>query len=165
MNSLMKIETTANVVIILLAVSLAILLSKNYFVGSAAKAESILGHQISIPGIEFTHTARTVIIALHPDCKFCLESARFYERLVTASANNPDVQLIAAFQKDGEQASEFLNKLNPSFTQTKTISFRDLKITATPTILEINRDGVVERIKQGKLDSDGENELLVKLSR
>jgi thiol-disulfide isomerase/thioredoxin len=167
-----KLETLANVAVLITSVVLCSVLVKKYFfsptkpeapveaVESKSPASSALrrssiqaGTKISLPGIDWTKSTRTVVLALSTTCHFCSESAHFYQKLQQEKPNG--VRLVAVFAQPVEDSRDYLNKLGVSVSDLVQSSLGSVGVSATPTLLLIDNEGSITESWMGKL-SDSE---------
>jgi hypothetical protein len=94
---LKKVEVLANITVIFASLVLClVLVKKEFFTPSQtaaavtsstpplsvnAKSKSLLqtGMKISLPGVDWSRSKRTLVFALSTGCHFCSESAPFYQ--------------------------------------------------------------------------------------
>jgi thiol-disulfide isomerase/thioredoxin len=167
-----KLETLANVAVLITSVVLCSVLVKKYFlsatkpdvpaeavasqspVSSASRRASIqAGTKISLPGIDWSKSTRTVVLALSTTCHFCSESAPFYRKLEHQKPNG--VRLVAVFAQPVEDSRDYLNKLGISLSDVVQSSLGSVGVSGTPTLLLIDNEGSVTDSWVGKL-SDNE---------
>jgi hypothetical protein len=90
---LKRIELLANTAIIIIAVLLASVLIKNYLwqsnsLQSSSKApttlgqDTVAGQKINLTDIDWQKNRQTLLLILSTKCRFCTESAPFYQQLV-----------------------------------------------------------------------------------
>jgi thiol-disulfide isomerase/thioredoxin len=160
-----KIETLANVSIIVVAVLLCVVLVKTYFLhkaGESVDAEGIaLGHKLNLPEVNWSNNRQTMLIGLSTECHFCTESAPFYMRL---SRDHANARLIAVFPQSVQESGEYLKKLGVTVDQVKQVSLGSIGIAGTPTLILVDHEGIVTNIWAGKLTPDQEKEVLTKLA-
>src|SRR6185369_17657193 len=99
MNNLHKrAELLANIAIVIVAILLSVVLVKRFFLESsqppspAAANEIAPGQRISLEGIDWAKRRHTVLLVLQRGCRYCTESAPFYQRLITETANRTNVK-------------------------------------------------------------------------
>jgi thiol-disulfide isomerase/thioredoxin len=112
-----------------------------------------VGKKIALPGIDWSKSARTVVLALSTGCHFCSESAPFYQKLQQQNPSN--VRLVAVLPQSVEEGRNYLTKLGVSLNEVVQAPLASVSVSGTPTLLLINHDGVVTDSWVGKL-SDGE---------
>ena len=110
-----KIETAANVAIILVALVAGAALIKRYFLSDpprsaeptpAAGKQPIVGTQLNLEGVDWTKSRQTLLLALAKGCHFCRESAPFYRKLAQETSGRRDVRLIAVFHRETDSEAK-----------------------------------------------------------
>jgi thiol-disulfide isomerase/thioredoxin len=163
-----KIEVLANVAIVITSVILCSVLVRKYFVSAtkqdapveavASKPEALsasrrpsiqAGTKISLPGIDWSKSTRTVVLALSTTCHFCSESAPFYQKLQQQKPNG--VRLVAVFAQPVEASRDYLNKLGVSVSDVVQSSLGSVGVSGTPTLLLVDNEGSVTGSWVGKL--------------
>jgi thiol-disulfide isomerase/thioredoxin len=167
-----KLEVLANVAVLITSVVLCSVLVKKYFfpatkpeaivepvaspspAASASRRASIqAGTKISLPGIDWTKSNCTVVLALSTTCHFCSESAPFYQKL---QQQKPDgVRLVAVFAQPVEDGRDYLKQLGVSVSEVVQSPLGSVGVSGTPTLLLIDDEGSVTDSWVGKL-SDSE---------
>jgi thiol-disulfide isomerase/thioredoxin len=167
-----KLEVLANVAVVITSVVLCSVLVKKYFFSAAKQEASVeavqskspassasrrpsiqAGTKISLPGIDWSKSTRTVVLALSTTCHFCSESAPFYQKLQQQKPNS--VRLVAVLPQPVEDSRNYLNKLGVSVSEVMQSSLSSVGVSSTPTLLLINNEGSVTDSWVGKL-SDSE---------
>lgn len=166
MSSLHKrIELLANVAIIVVAILIGVVLVQRFFFADKTIQPSkqiAIGSKISLPGVEWDKNGKTLVLALEKGCRFCTESAPFYQRLAQTSAAK-GVKLIAVLPQPTAEGDEYLNKLAVPITDVRQVSLSSLSVSGTPTLILVNDKGEVTASWVGKLPSDKESEVLAEL--
>jgi hypothetical protein len=174
-----KLEVLANIAVIITSVVLCSVLVKKHFF-SAAKQEASVeaaqakspasnasrrpsiqpGTKISLPGIDWSKSTSTVVLALSTTCHFCSESAPFYQKLQQQKQklqqqkpNN--VRLVAVFPQPVEDSRNYLNRLGVTVSDVVQSSLASVGVSGTPTLLLIDNEGSVTDSWVGRL-SDSE---------
>src|ERR1041384_717601 len=78
-------EVSANVAIVLVAVTVIGVIAKQYLLPRQPPkppAGIAAGTKLSIRGVDWAQNESTLIVALQKGCHFCSESAPFYQQLV-----------------------------------------------------------------------------------
>ena len=167
-----RLEVLANVAVIITSVILCSVLVKKYFLSSTKQEASVeaaqskspassmsrrpsiqAGTKMSLVGIDWSKSNRTVVLALSTGCHFCSESAPFYQKLQQQKPNN--VRIVAILPQPVEDGRNYLTKLGVSLNEVVQAPLASVGVSGTPTLLLINHDGVVTDSWVGKL-SDGE---------
>ena len=160
-----KIELVANVVIILVAISLVVVLVKRFVFTSPSEptVQSNVGAKLSQPDIDWTKSNKNVVLMLSNTCHFCSESAPFYKRLVQEQTKRGTFRLTAVLPQPVSDGQKYLNGLGVEINEIKQLSPGGIRIQGTPTILLVNDAGVVTEEWLGKLPPEKEDEVLSRL--
>lgn len=167
-----KLEVLANIAVVITSIVLCSVVVKKYFfaagkqeasveavqtkspASSASRTQSIqAGTKISLPGIDWSKSTRTVVLLLSTTCHFCSESVPFYQKLQQQKPNG--VRLVAVFPQPVEDSRNYLNKLGITITDVVQSSLSSIGVSGTPTVLLVDNNGSVTAAWVGKL-SDGE---------
>lgn len=167
-----KLEVLANVAVVITSLVLCSVLVKKYFFRAAKQEPSVeaaqakapdsnasrrpsiqAGTKISLPGIDWSKSSRTVVLALSTTCHFCSESAPFYQKLQQQKQNT--VRLVAVFPQPVEDSRNYLNRLGVSVSDVVQSSLSSVGVSGTPTLLLIDNEGSVTDSWVGRL-SDSE---------
>lgn len=109
-------------------------------------------------GVEWSAAAKTLIMALDSECVFCQESMSFYRR-VAASATT-DVQVVVAAPPDDTGIHERLEAESLEPDALVIVERGVLPVSGTPTLLLVDNEGLVTHAWIGRLDADGEADVL-----
>ncbi|HXG91282.1 MAG TPA: hypothetical protein VNN73_02795 [Blastocatellia bacterium] len=165
-----KVEVIANVSIILLALALGAVLLKKYLVNPTAQGNTrpvpkrvSVGDKISLNDIDFAKAEQTLLIALSKSCRFCSESGPFYQRLIGEIAQQQNIRCFFLFPHSVDEGKKYLDDLSIVADQVKQVDFESLQVTGTPTLILLDKNGVVTNVWVGKLEANQEEEVLAKL--
>ena len=119
------------------------------------------GSQIELDGVSWGRADRTLVLALSTRCRYCNDSADFYRRLAPVAAA-AGVPVVAVFPQSIDEAraqwaSQNLPLTGVDFTQ---VSGGGLPVSGTPTLILVDRKGVVLRAWAGKQPASGEAEII-----
>jgi len=110
----------------------------------------IVGSIVSLPGIKWDD-GTTLQLALQKGCRYCDESAAFYRRLRDQrSASQP--RMLAVVPGDKNEVSRYLSERGVLVDGIINVSLSDINVSATPTLLLVDRSGKVRDVWVGKLD-------------
>ena len=84
--------------------------------------------KVSLPGIEWSKSSRTVLLVLSTTCHFCTESAPFYQKLQQQKPGN--VQIVAVLPQAVEDGRQYLNKLGVSVSELVQAPLASLNVKA-----------------------------------
>jgi hypothetical protein len=96
-----KIELLANVAIIAVALLLGVVLVKRFLLpsppppGPPQAAQIKPGTKVQLDGVNWGDSSQTLVLALSDTCRFCTESAEFYQRLARHRAERGGPRLVA----------------------------------------------------------------------
>lgn len=160
-----NVKRVLNVVIVLVALFLCGLVAKILLFDRPANYDyAIAPHaKLSIDGVDWTKTDRTILVALGKGCKYCTESAQFYHRLVQSLADHTNVRFVAVFSEKETDAEDYLSSLGISGSEFRYVSLRSIGIRNLPTLAILDRNGIVNEIWIGKLPPRTETEIMRKL--
>jgi hypothetical protein len=172
MNLSGKIETTANVATIIVAVLISTVLVKTYLlpngiahrtaaasVSEIVKGKSLDGHLL---GVDWTKNHRTLVLAISTTCHFCKDSVPFYRKL---GAAEKDVKMVAVLPQPVTEAQQYLGSAGVHVDEVRQVTLNALGVRATPTLLLVNDVGVVTDVWVGKLQPDQEAQVLTTLEK
>ncbi len=161
-----RVELLANLAIVLVALLLGVVLVKRYLWPAAPQPTAIENVQIKpgtkllLPGMEWNKGDRTLLLVLSTTCRFCTESAPFYQRLAREKAKNGSVNLVAVLPQSVGESQKYLNDLGVSVDDIKQAQLAALPVRVTPTLIIVDRTGSVTESWIGKLPAEKEIEVL-----
>jgi hypothetical protein len=160
-----KVELLANVAIIIIALLLGAVLVKRYLMptvpnGPPAVAQIQPGTKVNLPGVDWGKSEQTLVLALSDGCRFCSESAGFYQRLAKEKASAGGLRLIAVLPQEVGQGQIYLSKLGVPVDEVRQATLGAIGVSGTPTLLLVDNKGAVKQSWLGKLAPDKEAEVL-----
>jgi thioredoxin-related protein len=164
-----KIELVAHIAIIVVAILVSVVLVKRFLLPRthepAAPSQIKIGTRLSLPGVEWAHSGRTVILVLSKDCRFCTASASLYQQIATERTALKNVRMVAFFPQPVGDARKYLNDLGVVVDDVKQVRLDALGVSGTPTLIFVDGTGTVQRVWTGKLPPDKASEVLSELRR
>jgi thioredoxin-related protein len=161
-----KIELLANLAIIIAAFILGVVLVKQYLlagsVGGANRLNTtgvVAGAKVSLAGVNWEQNGQTILLVLSPGCRYCTQSAAFYQRLAREAAGGR-TKPIAVFPVDDEGGRRYLDELQVPIREVRQASLDAIGVRGTPTLILIDKDGVVTDVWVGMLPPEQESEVL-----
>lgn len=162
------LDVTTNIVVVVFAVVAIGVLVKNYFAPPSAKTSvavtkgSVLRE---IAGVDYKQTARTLILALNVDCRYCTKSIPFYNSVAEARQQNAgQFNLVAAFiNTDPELVKSYVEEKQLSIQAIPGVDFDKLGVQMTPTLILVDSAGKVLDSWRGELQPDAEREVFAAL--
>lgn len=165
-----RIELLANISIIFAALLVTTLLAKRFIIdrpsdpGSSSAQERVkVGTRVSLPDLDWSQSDRNLILILNKDCRFCTESASFYQRIVTETKNLQGVRVVAALPHELAVSSRYLSGLQVGISEIRQADPTSLGVRGTPTLLLVNKAGLITDIWSGKVPPDKEAEVLSRI--
>ncbi len=128
--------------------------------GSTIPKESRIADALPI---EYKTHSRTLILALDKDCVYCERSVGFYKRLLDLQVTN--TQFVAVLSNDAWDAKQYLRKEGlERLPHLANIPLGQLKITALPTLILVDRFGRVLESWSGELDDERQGQVVKAVS-
>lgn len=161
-----RVELLANLAIIVVALLLGAVLVKRYLWPGTPQREAVEraqikpGDKLSLPGLDWNKGDRTLLLVLSTTCRFCTESAPFYQRLAQEKTRNTNVNLVAILPQTVSESQKYLNDLGVSVDEIRQATPDAVKAVATPTLIIVDRTGAVIDSWVGKLPAEKEVEVV-----
>lgn len=168
-KTLQRVELATNLAIIVTALLLCTVLVKKYLLSPAspvadnvapAKRPVQVGEKLSIEGVDWAKNGQTLILALSTTCHYCTESAPFYQQLTQKRGS---VRVVAVMPQNLDAGRQYLQKLGVSVDEVKQLPLESIRVQGTPTLLLLNREGVVTDEWVGRLPAEREAEVIQRL--
>lgn len=162
-----KIELTANILIIVVAVLLGgVLVKKFIFPGAPEMPERkspVVGQKVADTGIVWSDNQKNVLLVLQKGCRYCTESAEFYKRLIEQTKDK-NIKITALLPQSKEDGEQYIKDLGLSGIEVRQSQLDSLNVGGTPTIIVTDNQGVISDTWMGKLPPDTESEVIKKLT-
>lgn len=164
-NLKQKIELTANILIIVVAVLLVGVIAQKYLFApkQPERVQPTVGAKINIPEVDLSAQPKNLIMVLQKDCRYCTESAPFYKRL-QESTQNKSVKLVAVLPGKPDESAAYLSGLGINNLEIKQASMSNLQTSGTPTLILTNDKGEITHFWVGKLPAEKEEEVISQLN-
>jgi len=167
MNNLFRrVEFLANIALITLALLLGAVLVKRYLLHNPqpnqviAEPQVKVGTKLSMEGVDWAKNQRTLLLALSTNCRFCTESAPFYQRLAEARSRSANVKLLAVLPQELSESQKYLSDHGIIVDDIKQAMPSTIGVAGTPTLIMTDSDGIVTKSWVGKLPAEREGEVL-----
>lgn len=175
------VQLAANIAILILLPLVAAIAIREFFYDSPAKEEiastgkdvqartlanpvsDIVGRPVQLEGINWKENRKTVVLYLSTTCRYCKESVPFYRRLLKERTNG-SAKVVALFTQPENEARSYLDLHGIKADDVISSSLRPLGVTATPTVLLVNENGIVSNYWRGKLNEEKEAEVIASLA-
>lgn len=169
-NLLKRVELLTNIAVIVVAILLGTVLVKQFLTKSNPPAwpppnrtELSAGDKVPLAGIEWVKNGYTLLLVLQKGCRFCTESAPFYQRLVTETSSRADVKLVALLPQPVPEGKQYLDEIGVNIADVRQVFPNQVKVSGTPTLILVNDTGVATHVWSGKLPPEVESQVLSKL--
>ena len=165
-----SIEVAANFATLGLAVLLAVAILGSHFTARAplpapARPKTIefpqpamAGTDLSkrLTGVSWEKNGRTLVLALSTHCHFCTESTPFFKRV--RKSLGKDVTLIGVLPEPVPEAESYLKREGVQLDDLRQVTLGQIGVAGTPTMLLVDRHGIVLQEWVGKLDPGRQRE-------
>lgn len=158
-----KIEIAANVTVIVLAIVVgSVFLRDRFFSAGSEITEIRAGDKLtSLNGWDWAAHDRTLVLGLKKGCHFCEESVPFYQRLVAQQRSETSkLAILAIFPDSADAVKEIVQSEGLEVQALGGVAFETLKISGTPTLLLVDKNGTVLRAWSGMLSPRQEAEVM-----
>lgn len=161
-----KLDAAANAMVILVGLVMVCVFVRNYGfwgrVTSPSEHEIQPGTQLTIRGVDWNRSDRTLVLALRKGCRYCEESMAFYRQLVGMQrAGQFKADIVAVLPNDANSAHDFMESSGLSVTTVPKTPLESIQVQGTPTVILVDRGGHVVRSWVGVL-SEGRKQEIVK---
>lgn len=160
-----KVEVASNVAVILIAFMFLATLASSYLSGlppQNLKAGLQRGQKFAdLPRIDYGSSESTLLLFLNTDCSYCNASTSFYRQLIEARlARGGETRLVSLFPAPGEEAAQYLKQNRLPIEAVGDVNFNDLNLPGTPTIVLLDKGGVVKDFWVGKIPEHEEAQVI-----
>jgi hypothetical protein len=157
-----KLEALTNVAIIFVAILASAALFK--YLRTPAETRNPrpqieIGSKVTLKDVDWRASRGTLVMAIATTCHYCTDSAPFYRRLA-AELPKTGIHLLAVLPQSQAEGIDYLKRLNVEVADVRQGSFPALKVSGTPTLILVDRGGVVRHVWFGRLQPDKEEELV-----
>jgi hypothetical protein len=127
-------------------------------------ADIRVGSRLALSGVSWADAPHSVVLAVSTNCPYCRSSAGLYKNLIYSAAKTKNFQLAAVLPEPLDAVKSSLPALGiDGLSNIQTASYSTLGLSATPTLLIVNRRAMVEAVWTGKLNGAQEAEVFAKL--
>lgn len=162
-----RIENVSNVAVTIVCLAMLVVLVTRFYSPQRQEKGNALtpppvGTKLAVKNLDWTQRDRTLILAVSTQCHFCTASAGFYQRLST-QAKLKNVRIVAVFPQPESEAKTYFQGLNVPVTEIYRAPLSEVSVSGTPTIIMVDRSGVITKAWVGQLTPPKENEVLSQL--
>jgi len=161
-----KVELLSNIAIIVVAILLGGVLVNRYFRPASPTAEAAKdvgikpGTKLSVPGMALDKADRTLMLVLSTNCRYCSESAAFYQKLTQEKGARQDVRLVAVLPQPVSESQKYLSEHGITVDEIGQAAPANVQVKGTPTLIMVDRTGSAIESWVGKLPQEKEVEVL-----
>jgi hypothetical protein len=119
---------------------------------------TVIGSELAFPGSESVKRFPLFVLVASPTCSWCVKSAEFHARLAK-EAKIADVPFFVFVPRVSE-ATEYLSTMQSNGAQVRDWGDLKSRVRSTPSLLAVDKDGIVARIWSGKVPSSIEEEVI-----
>ena len=167
-----RLETAANWIIIVTGLMVAVLLAArfadNQRQGPRKVSESYRpGDKLTtgeVP-VDFSKAPQTLVLVVSSQCHYCTASMPFYRDLLTgiSRAQNHTQVVAAGLLEKTTALQKYLNDNQLAVDQIITVSTAKTKFKVTPTVLLVDRNGIIKGVWTGMLSTEQSQKDLVRV--
>lgn len=158
-----RIEAVANVIVIVFAVVVGSVFLKDRLSTVAPESNVVkAGDKLaSLDGWDWDAHDQTLVLVLRKGCHFCEDSAPFYQRLITQQQQGGSIStIVAIFPDTSDAVKEVVQSEGLRVHALAGVPLEKLNISATPTLLLVDRRGTVLNAWIGMLSPREELEVM-----
>ncbi len=143
-----------NIAIMIACLGLVVALIHRYNLASRGSNRTI-----SLEGVDFSQSRKTLLLFFQRDCEVCLASLPFYRSLLQKSPVRTSVQFVFITPEAPNVAERFLREHGISPVTVLEGRHGILGVTSTPTLILADSDAAVRGYWVGQLTPDREAEI------
>jgi hypothetical protein len=160
MNWAKRLDIATNVAILCAFLLVAALAAKRLREpASRGQIETALGTKLSLQGVDWSQSNQNLVLALSTGCHFCSESASFYRQLIPSATRNR-IRVFAVLPQAVSDSRSYLEKLGVPVPEVVQSPLGAMSVSATPTVLLVDRNGRIRKAWVGKLGLEQERQVI-----
>lgn len=165
-RTLRRIEIASNITILVCGVLAALLFAGQLRVfvarGNSSMDSGVLkpGSTLSLQGVDWAASDRTLLLVLSTHCRFCTQSLPFYATLTDDRTRFQRLRMIAALPEALEVARDYLMRADVRVDRIVRVKPSAIRISGTPTLILVGRDGTVRKIWAGRLSAARQSQVV-----
>lgn len=114
-----------------------------------------------LPGISYSDSPQTLIVAMNTQCHYCKESIPFYRRLAEQQAHgNKATRIVAVFPNSQEEVDQYLKENQLNLATVTAVDLSKLSLSGTPTMILVDSDGKIRDFWAGRLPDETEKQIV-----
>jgi hypothetical protein len=162
-------EFATSITVIVAALAVLAIFIRQFSVGhpSVASLESGLVKEATLaalPGLNYSDSPQTLVIAAKSGCGPCIDSTGFYNELgKLEKAESGRICVVAVFPNSATEVRDYVTRTSLDLHTIANVDFQALKVVSTPVIILVDKTGRIVDFWSGKLPSETERQLLRKV--
>jgi hypothetical protein len=161
------LEISANILIVVAAIAFCGFLIDRYLskgeqpaaARSATQNAPQPGAKLNLGNVDLDTGQKNLVMVLSTACRFCIESTGFYQKLSKRNLEGNQLKIIAAFPQEISDSKQYLSDKGIIATDVIKVAPAELMVGGTPTLMVVDRDGIVKVAWVGKLPPEKETEV------
>ncbi len=159
-NRFLRLDFIANLLVICLCCYTLITISNHFSAHKPTTFNSPLhGKPFPTKLLNWSKAEKTVVLALQAGCHYCVDSAPFYRKLATVTAEH-GIQLTAVSPHSPLTAGAFLNRIGLSGVEVRQVQLPAIEVNGTPTLFIVDKSGKIFDVWVGELTQHEEDDVL-----
>lgn len=123
------------------------------------------GERVTVAGYDWSQANTTALLAISSQCHFCEQSLPLYRTLGNVARQaKGSFRVIAVSAEPRETLANYLEKRGVNLQGVFNSSLSKLGVRGTPTVLVVDRKGVVQSVFVGKLNNAREGQLMSRIA-
>ena len=163
------LEVATNVAVLLVAVTILGLFAWNYYQGRQLQTRLMSGLQkgttlAALPGLNYSASPRTLLIAMNTRCQYCTASVPFYNQLAAfQKANDKTLRVVAVFPDTVDEVHQYVEQKQLGLETMSAMDLSKVNISGTPTMILVDSSGKILDFWVGQLATDVEQQVIESL--
>jgi rhodanese-related sulfurtransferase len=149
-----RVNWVVNVALALVGVALVVVLARSFFGGKGPTAVEPIqaGAKLNLKDVAWNENGQTLVMALSSECRYCTESAPFYQRLISGLTAGDKTRVVAVLPQSVSTGERYLRTLGVTPDRVMQANLGGIGFPQTPTLALVNAAGVVTETWVGKLN-------------
>jgi len=122
-----------------------------------------IGTKLTLTDVDWNKSEKNLVLVLSSTCRFCNESAPFYQKLAAQKTGQNNIRLIAVMPQTAAEAKQYLDNHKISVDEIKQTNPDTINVRGTPTLVLVDNTGAVVQSWVGKLPPEKEEEVFQQL--
>ncbi|MDQ1640451.1 MAG: Redoxin [Pyrinomonadaceae bacterium] len=113
--------------------------------------------------VNWGENGTTLLMVLQKGCRYCEGSAAFYRKLYDQRGQRPLPRILAVMPGDKSESLSYLSEHGVAVDDVVSKNLSEVKVSATPTLLLIDRSGRIADVWVGKLKEADERRVIQRI--